>query len=282
MTLDAPHGVRPEHALHARDDDVSRSVDLVCPCPIWNRHHEGAVRQRDGARAMHRRTNGEAPREVDLFGRQWCAREKRRQHGVRERRQRVHAIECIIAIHMDLVLASASPRRAELLKSAGFQFAVLSAAIDETARPAESPEDYVRRLAREKAQTTATKAPGATILAADTTVVVDDEMLGKPIDPRDARRMLRLLQGRRHRVYTGVALWRLGAVRDAVEATAVDFSPMTAEEIEWYVASGEPFGKAGAYAIQGLASRFVSRIEGSYTNVVGLPIALVHRLLSHE
>ena len=92
--------------------------------------------------------------------------------------------------------------------------------------------------------------------------------------------MLRLLQGRRHRVCTGVALWRLGAIRDAVEATAVDFSPMTAEEIEWYVASGEPFGKAGAYAIQGLASRFVSRIEGSYSNVVGLPIALVHRLLA--
>ena len=92
--------------------------------------------------------------------------------------------------------------------------------------------------------------------------------------------MLRLLQGRRHHVCTGVALWRLGAIRDAVEATAVDFAPMTAEEIEWYVASGEPLGKAGAYAIQGLASRFVSRIEGSYSNVVGLPIALVHRLLS--
>jgi septum formation protein len=181
---------------------------------------------------------------------------------------------------MDLVLASASPRRAELLKSAGFQFSVVSAAIDESARPGELPEDYVRRLAREKALAAAATAPGATILGADTTVVVDNEALGKPADLRDARRMLRLLQGRRHYVYTGVALWRLGAIRDAVEVTAVDLAPMTAEEIDWYVASGEPLGKAGAYAIQGLASRFVSRIEGSYSNVVGLPISVVHRLVS--
>jgi septum formation protein len=92
--------------------------------------------------------------------------------------------------------------------------------------------------------------------------------------------MLRLLEGRRHHVYTGVALWRLGAIRDTVEVTAVDVAPMTAAEIDWYVASGEPLGKAGAYAIQGLASRFVSRIEGSYSNVVGLPLAVVHKLLS--
>jgi nucleoside triphosphate pyrophosphatase len=180
---------------------------------------------------------------------------------------------------MDLVLASASLRRAELLKSAGFQFSVMTAAIDESAHPGESPEEYVRRLAREKALTASAGAPGVTILAADTTVVVDRELLGKPSDLRDARRMLRLLQGRRHHVYTGVAVWRLGALRDAVEVTAVDFAPMTAEEIDWYVASGEPLGKAGAYAIQGLASRFVSRIEGSYSNVVGLPISAVHRLL---
>jgi nucleoside triphosphate pyrophosphatase len=180
---------------------------------------------------------------------------------------------------MDLVLASASPRRAELLKSAGFQFSVITAAIDESARPGESPEEYVRRLAREKALMASAGAPGVTILAADTTVVVDRELLGKPSDLRDARRMLRLLQGRRHHVYTGVAVWRLGALREAVEVTAVDFAPMTAEEIDWYVASGEPLGKAGAYAIQGLASRFVSRIEGSYSNVVGLPISAVHRLL---
>jgi septum formation protein len=181
---------------------------------------------------------------------------------------------------MDLVLASASPRRAELLKSAGFQFSVATAAIDESARPEEQPDAYVRRLAREKALAAAAIVPGATILGADTVVVVDTVMLGKPSDLRDARRMLRLLQGRRHHVYSGVALWRLGAIRDAVEVTAVEFAPMSAEEIDWYVASGEPLGKAGAYAIQGLASRFVSRIEGSYSNVVGLPIAVVYRLLS--
>jgi septum formation protein len=181
---------------------------------------------------------------------------------------------------MDLVLASASPRRAELLKSAGFQFSVLSAGIDETALPEESPQDHVRRLAREKALAVAANAPGATILGADTVVVVENAILGKPIDPRDARRMLRWLQGRRHHVYTGIALWRLGAIRDAVEVTAVDFAPMTAEEIDWYVASGEPLGKAGAYAIQGLASRFVPRIEGSYSNVVGLPLAAVYKLLA--
>ena len=141
----------------------------------------------------------------------------------------------------------------------------------------------MRRLARDKAQATATEAPGATILG------------GRHRCRRgrgDARQAAstcatragccRLLQGRRHHVYTGVALWRLGAIRDAVEVDRSDFSPMTAEEIEWYVASGEPLGKAGAYAIQGLASRFVSRIEGSYSNVVGLPIAVVHRLLAHE
>jgi septum formation protein len=181
---------------------------------------------------------------------------------------------------MDLVLASASPRRAELLKSAGFQFSVMAAAIDESARPGESPAQYVRRLAREKALATSVAAPAATIVGADTTVVVDQEILGKPTDLREARRMLRLLQGRRHHVYTGVAVWRLGAIRDAVDVTAVDFVPMSAGEIDWYVASGEPMGKAGAYGIQGLASRFVARIEGSYSNVVGLPIAVAYRLLS--
>jgi septum formation protein len=181
---------------------------------------------------------------------------------------------------MDLVLASASPRRAELLKSAGFQFTIVPAAIDERALPDERPDDHVRRLARGKAVAAAALAPGATILGADTVVVVDDTILGKPHDARDARRMLRLLAGRRHHVFTGVAVCRLGVTRDAVEVTAVDVATLSGEEIDWYVASGEPMGKAGAYAIQGLASRFVSRIEGSYSNVVGLPIAVVHRLLA--
>jgi nucleoside triphosphate pyrophosphatase len=181
---------------------------------------------------------------------------------------------------MNLVLASASPRRAELLKAGGFQFSVVPATIDETPLPEEWPADHVRRLAREKALAASTVVPGAAVLGADTVVVADNTILGKPRDLQDARRMLRLLQGRTHQVYTGVALWRLGAIRDAVEVTAVDFVTMTGEEIEWYVASGEPLGKAGAYAIQGLAARFVSRIEGSYSNVVGLPLAVVYKLLS--
>ncbi len=229
---------------------------------------------------MHWRADCEPPREVDLLRRQRRSRQQFGQHTVGQRRQRLHIIECIIALHMDLVLASASPRRAELLKSAGFQFSVAPAAIDESARPEEQPDAYVRRLAREKALAAAAIVPGATILGADTVVVVDTVMLGKPSDLRDARRMLRLLEGRRHHVYSGVALWRLGAIRDAVEVTAVEFAPMSAEEIDWYVGSGEPLGKAGAYAIQGLASRFVSRIEGSYSNVVGLPLSVVYRLLS--
>jgi septum formation protein len=175
---------------------------------------------------------------------------------------------------MDLVLASSSPRRAELLKAAGFHFSIAPIAVDETALPSEAPQDHVRRLARDKTLAAAAGAPGATILGADTVVVVDDA--------RDARRMLRLLAGRRHHVYTGVALWRLGAVRDAVEVSAVDFSAMSQDEIDWYVASGEPLGKAGAYAIQGLGSRFVTRLEGSYTNVVGLPVAVVYRLIESQ
>ncbi len=183
---------------------------------------------------------------------------------------------------MDLVLASSSPRRAELLKAAGFHFSIAPIDIDETALPSEAPQDHVRRLARGKTLAAAAGAPGSTILGADTVVVVDDTILGKPNDAGDARRMLRLLAGRRHHVYTGVALWRLGAVRDAVEVSAVDFSPMSPHEIDWYVASGEPLGKAGAYAIQGLGSRFVTRLEGSYTNVVGLPVAVVYRLLESQ
>jgi septum formation protein len=183
---------------------------------------------------------------------------------------------------MDLVLASRSPRRAELLKAAGFHFSVVPTDVDESALPNETPPDHVRRLAREKALAAAAGAPGATILGADTVVVVDDTILGKPSDARDARRMLRLLAGRRHHVYTGVALWRLGALRDAVEVSAVDLSAMTPAEVDWYVASGEPIGKAGAYAIQGLASRFITRLEGSYSNVVGLPVAVVYKLLESQ
>ena len=181
-----------------------------------------------------------------------------------------------------LILASASPRRAELLRAAGIEFEVMPAHIDETSQPAESPDDYVRRIADAKARAIAGRANGRIILAADTTVVIDDQMLAKPGDDEDAKRMLRMLSGRTHEVLTAVAVCR-GPERSAllveVERTQVKFAPLNEFEIDWYVATGEPRDKAGAYAIQGYASRFITRIDGSYSNVVGLPIALVYDIL---
>jgi nucleoside triphosphate pyrophosphatase len=182
--------------------------------------------------------------------------------------------ECIIAL-VELVLASASPRRKALLEAAGVTCTVIPADIDETPEPGETPSQHVRRLARAKALEVARCEPHALILGADTVVVVDGHILGKPADEADARRMLRGLSGRVHQVYTGVALWHEGHLRDAVDVTDVEMAAMTDEQIASYVASGEPADKAGAYAIQGLASRFVTRISGSYSNVVGLPVSLV-------
>jgi len=174
---------------------------------------------------------------------------------------------------LKLVLASRSPRRAELLRAAGIEFTVRSVEIDETPREGELPRDYVLRLAAAKAW--AIKADESeTVLAADTTVVLGNEIMGKPIDAADATRMLRALAGRKHQVITGVFL-----KRGEIAITDVWMSPMSDAEIADYVASGEPMDKAGAYAIQGLASRFIERIDGSYSNVVGLPIALVYRML---
>jgi septum formation protein len=175
-----------------------------------------------------------------------------------------------------LVLASQSPRRAEILRQAGIPFTVRAASVDEAPRAGESPVDYVRRLAVLKAQ--AVPASDAEIvLGADTTVVVGNEMLGKPADAADASRMLALLSGRRHEVITGICLRRGDGDSFCGHAvTAVWFAALAAREIEDYVASGEPMDKAGAYAIQGLASKFIERIEGCYFNVVGLPVALVY------
>jgi septum formation protein len=175
---------------------------------------------------------------------------------------------------MELVLASQSPRRSELLRSAGIAFRAQAANINETVRAGEMPEAYVRRLAREKAES----IPGELVLGADTVVVVDGEILGKPVDAGDAARMLRLLSGRRHEVITGICVKGRELIVDH-EITAVVFAPLTEKEIQDYVATGEPMDKAGAYAIQGWASRFVKRIEGSYSNVVGLPVATVYRHL---
>ncbi len=179
-----------------------------------------------------------------------------------------------------LVLASRSPRRAELLSAAAIPFVVRAADIDETPLTGELPRDYVLRMAEWKARAVAV-ADSEIVLAADTTVVLGTEILAKPADRADAVRMLTALSGKRHDVLTGVCLMRGGKTL-ALDAasTAVWFDPMTPEEICGYVASEEPMDKAGAYAIQGLASRWVSRIDGSYTNVVGLPVALVYRLLS--
>jgi len=180
---------------------------------------------------------------------------------------------------MRLILASASPRRAELLAAAGFGFDARAVEVDETALPDEDPAAYVRRLAVVKARTCDGVDDGDLVLAADTTVVVDGQLLGKPADEVEARRMLQLLAGREHDVLTGVAL-RLGPrVLQAVEITRVHFLPLDDSEIDWYVASGEPADKAGAYAVQGLAARFVDRIEGSYSNVVGLPVSRVYQML---
>jgi septum formation protein len=179
-----------------------------------------------------------------------------------------------------VVLASRSPRRAELLAAAGLAFDVQVVDVDETPRPREAPRDYVERLAIEKAMAVARSRPDDVVLAADTTVVIDGRMLGKPAGAAEAAEMLRRLQGRDHDVLTGVAAAHGDAVRSRVESTRVWFVPMSAEAIDRYVAGGEPLDKAGAYAIQGLGSRFVSRIQGSYTNVVGLPVTAAVELLA--
>lgn len=183
---------------------------------------------------------------------------------------------------MRLILASASPRRAELLAAAGFAFEVCAVDIDERARPDEAPEAYVERLAHEKSAAALVRAAadiGAVVLAADTAVVVDGQILGKPRDGADAVRMLRLLSGRSHTVLTGVSVRSVNRVLGAVEETVVQLAGLSEAQMAWYVASGEGTDKAGSYAIQGLASRFVLRIEGSYSNVVGLPVARVDRLI---
>jgi len=209
-----------------------------------------------------------------------------------------------------LILASASPRRAELLRAAGYEFETVVADVDERVRDGETPAEYVRRLAAEKSAAVEAalkgcaasdaarsidaagegaraavlvaqpfRAADAVILGADTTVVIDGEILGKPRADEEAAAMLRRLAGRRHEVLTGVSIRHGAHEIGRVESTAVWFSVLTKEDIVWYVASGEGRDKAGAYAIQGLASRFIPRIEGSYANVVGLPVAAVAELL---
>jgi septum formation protein len=183
-----------------------------------------------------------------------------------------------------LLLASQSPRRAEILRSVGWPFETFAVDIDESPHAEESPVDYVERLALEKAEAAALHKNWPLVLGADTTVVVEGEMLAKPVDEEDARRMLRRLSDRWHEVLTGVALVARsgeGIVRHIVahERTRVRFAPMTELEINWYVQTGEPADKAGAYAVQGYAALFIEGIEGDYWNVVGLPVRLVYKLV---
>jgi septum formation protein len=185
---------------------------------------------------------------------------------------------------MKLILASASIRRAEILHEAGFSFAVLSSAIDETPYPGESAHDLVQRLAFAKAEPVAARAVGpAIVIGADTEVTLEGHIFGKPRSTDDARHMLEKLSGRTHAVVTGVALIRLPDAERLtfVESTLVQFNILSAEEISRYLATGEPHDKAGGYAIQGRAGRYIPRIEGCYFNVVGLPLArLQHALTS--
>ena len=178
-----------------------------------------------------------------------------------------------------LVLASASPRRQELLRNAGITFEVQPAHIPENPLPGEAAKDCAERLAREKALAVARQRPHDIVLGADTVVVVDGQLLGKPSDAADAERMLRMLSGREHRVITGVCLVVSGKPSVASETTLVTVSEIADKDIADYVAGGEPMDKAGAYAIQGIASRWIPRIEGDYSNVVGLPVALVWRMI---
>lgn len=185
-----------------------------------------------------------------------------------------------------LILASASPRRQELLRGIGLDFTVVPADVDESLHPGEKPIDYVERVARDKAMALVARlGMGATgdvvVLAADTTVDVDGEVLAKPEDDADARRMLRLLSGRTHQVHTAVVAWRISGLQTATVTTDVTFVELDDATIDWYLATGEHRDKAGAYGMQGAAGALVERIDGSPTNVIGLPLAETVALLKH-
>jgi septum formation protein len=186
-----------------------------------------------------------------------------------------------------LILASGSPRRAEILTSVGWEFTKDSADIDETEFQGELPEDYVQRLAEEKARAVARKYDDAIILGADTTVVINDQIIGKPVDLADAKRMLQMLSGNWHEVLTGVALVKTNPQSEitnpksvvGMQRTRVKFAEMSGSEIDFLAEKGEPLDKAGAYAVQAQAALFIEKIEGDYWNVVGLPVKLVYGLI---
>lgn len=181
---------------------------------------------------------------------------------------------------MNVVLASRSPRRTELLVRAGIGVTVDPADVDESPRTGESPADYAARVASDKLRAVAHRHTGETVIAADTTVTVDGVILGQPVDDDDARRMLSLLSGRAHRVHTAVAVSADGVLRSTVVTSTVTFRRLSPDRIGWYVATGEPRGKAGSYAVQGLGQTLVAGVAGSLTNVIGLPVAETLALLA--
>ena len=182
---------------------------------------------------------------------------------------------------MKFILASASPRRRELLAAARFDFDVVPISVPEVHQVGESPEEYVARLSRDKAAAVSAQYLDRWVIAADTTVLLGDELLEKPADAADAKRMLAAIAGKTHMVYTGVTLQNAAAGfhETRVAESEVRIVPLTEREIDWYVATGEPFDKAGAYAVQGIAAMFIDSVHGSFTNVVGLPLALLYQML---
>jgi septum formation protein len=184
-----------------------------------------------------------------------------------------------MALYDSIILASASPRRRELLHQIGVNHEVRPADLDESQRPGEPPDTYVRRLAAEKATAVYGGGTPVPVLAADTAVVLGQELFGKPADPTDGLRMLEALSGRTHRVLTAIAVRHAGGLAQALSDTEVTFRTLTATECRRYFATGEPLGKAGGYAVQGLAATFITRIAGSYSGVMGLPLAETATLL---
>ena len=281
--LDVSHRRFPEHGLQPRENHARRPPNFVGPLLAGGVDDESPVFQVDGRMLLHGRPHGQAPDEVHLA---WRQRRSPDELGHRARHcvfQRLHGGNLSAGYDFDvrLILASASPRRAELLAAAGFAFDVRVVNVDERVRRAEAPSAYVERLASEKSRAAHDAESGADVitLGADTAVVVDALILGKPVDEAQAAAMLRQLSGRSHDVLTGVSLRHDGRELTCVETTRVEVVALTDADIDWYVRTGEGLDKAGAYAIQGLASRFIPRIEGSYSNVVGLPVATVVALL---
>jgi septum formation protein len=180
-----------------------------------------------------------------------------------------------ISLSFPLILASASPRRKELLRSVGLKFKIIPSDVDESYIAGESPQNHVRRLSRDKAALVANRYPKALVLGADTIVVIDDLILGKPKNRKQAREMLQKLSGRRHTVFTGFTIVRVdsGISKTGVVRSTVQFKKISPEEMDWYVDGSEPYDKAGGYAAQGMGAYFIKAIRGSYTNVIGLPLS---------